>query len=109
MRVIEITYQRNWINFWLETESKLVVMAFSNDAIVPWNLSNRWFNCKKLISRMNFVVSHVYREGNQCADSLANIGLFLHGLFLWGKIPPFISSQVGKEKLGMPSFRFVSY
>jgi ribonuclease HI len=109
MRAIEIAYQKNWINFWLETDSKLVVMAFSNDAIVPWNLSNRWFNCKKLISSMNFVVSHVYREGNQCADSLSNIGLSLHGLFVWETVPPFISSQVGKEKLGMPSFRFVSY
>jgi len=83
MRAIEIAHQRNWINFWLETDSKLVVMAFSNDSDVPWNLSNRWFNCKKLLFGMNFVISHIYREGNQCADSLANIGLSLQGLFVW--------------------------
>jgi hypothetical protein len=45
----------------------------SVDSIVPWHLSNMWFNCKKLITNMNFIVSHIFREENQCADSLANI------------------------------------
>jgi ribonuclease HI len=109
MRAIEIAHQKNWLNLWLETDSKLVVLAFSNEAIIPWNLSNRWFNCKRLLSTMHFVISHIYREGNQCADSLANIGLSLHGLFVWETVPTCISSFVVKEKLGMPSFRFVSF
>jgi len=64
MRAIEVAHQKNWLNFWLESDSMLVVRAFSNDSIVPWCVSNRWFNCKKLLMDMNFVVSHIYREGN---------------------------------------------
>jgi len=46
MRAIEIAHQRNWSNFWLETDYMLVVMTFANDSIVPWNLSNRWCTVK---------------------------------------------------------------
>lgn len=61
----------------------LVVMAFSNDSIVPWNLSNRWFNCKKLLFGMNFMVSPIFREGNQCDEFLAYIGLSMQGFFFF--------------------------
>ena len=34
------------------------------------------FPCfRRRLQSMNFYVSHVFREGNQCADGLANIGL----------------------------------
>jgi len=65
MRAIETTYQRNWINFRLESDLILVVMKFSNDSLVSWQLRNKWFNCKKILSSMNFMVSHIFREGNQ--------------------------------------------
>jgi ribonuclease HI len=75
MRAIEIAAGKNWRNLWLETDSTLVVMAFKSSALVPWDLGNRWLNCIRITNNMNFVVTHVYREGNQCADRLANIGL----------------------------------
>lgn len=108
-RAIETAYHRNWINFWLESDSMLVVMAFSNDSIVPWHLRNKWFNCKRLLTGMNFMVSHIFREGNQHADSLANFGLTLQGLFSWESAPPFLSSFFVQNKLGMPSYRFVTF
>jgi len=60
MRAIDMTFQRNWINFWLELDSILVVMAFSNDSIVPWHIRNIWFNCKRLLTGTNFMVSHIF-------------------------------------------------
>lgn len=56
------------------------------DSIVPWHLSNMWFKCNKLITNMDFTVSCIFREGNQCADSLPNIGLSIHGLVVWDSI-----------------------
>jgi len=109
MRAIEIAFQRNWLNFWLESDSMLVVNAFSNSNIVPWHLSNRWLNCMKLLTSMNFVISHIFREGNQCVDSLANFGLTIQGLFSWESAPSFISSFLVQNKLGMPNYRFVSF
>jgi len=78
MRSIEFASSKNWSNFWLETDSMLVVQAFRNQGIVPWQLRNRWCNCLRITSNMNFLVSHVFREGNACADALANIGLSLN-------------------------------
>ncbi|CAJ2644469.1 unnamed protein product [Trifolium pratense] len=75
MRAIELANCRNWKNRWLESDSTIVVMTFNSSVLVPWELSNRWRNCPRITRSMNFVVSHVYRKGNQCADGLANIGL----------------------------------
>jgi ribonuclease HI len=75
MRAIEIAASHNWPNLWLETDSSLVVPAFKSHELVSWSLSNRWFNCTRIIRNMNFFVSHIYRKGNCCANGLANVGL----------------------------------
>jgi ribonuclease HI len=40
MRSIELASSKNWRNFWLETDSMLVVQAFKSQDIVPWQLRN---------------------------------------------------------------------
>ncbi|GAU10474.1 hypothetical protein TSUD_423530 [Trifolium subterraneum] len=83
MRAIELAHNRNWTNLWLESDSSLVVQAFSAASLVPWE------------------------EGNQCADKLANIGLGLDSFTFWNELPPQISSSFVDNRLGKPSFRFV--
>jgi len=51
----------------------LVFLAFKSHQPIPWQLKNRWDDCMQIISSMNFIVSHIYREENHCADNLANI------------------------------------
>lgn len=77
MFALEMANSKGWNCFWLETDSKLVELVFSNTSLVPWSLRNRWLNCFTLTHSMNFLVTHIFREGNFCADSLANIGLSL--------------------------------
>jgi ribonuclease HI len=78
MRAIEVAFHHNWHNLWLETDSSLVVAAFSNPAtLISWRIRNRWRNILSMIKQMNFMVTHIYREGNQVADLLANHGLSL--------------------------------
>ena len=60
------------------------------------------------VSYMNFVVSHVYREGNFCADLLANIGFSLSHLKIWMDLPNCIKGVFVKDRLGMPNYRFVN-
>ncbi|KAG4940990.1 hypothetical protein GLYMA_16G105700v4 [Glycine max] len=43
---------------------------------------------------MDFVTFHIFREGNQCVDKLANFGINSHG-FLWC-IPTFLSEQFAR-------------
>jgi ribonuclease HI len=107
MRAIELANYTNWKNLWLESDSSLVVLAFKSIDLVPWELSNRWKNCLKITSGMNFVVSHVYREGNQCADGLANLGLSIDRFTIWNELPQEISSFFVDNRLGKPSFRII--
>jgi len=57
---------------------------------------------------MNFMATHVYREGNTCADALANAGLYLNHLTVCLHAPECIKEFFGKNKLGMPNYRFVN-
>lgn len=106
MVAIEVAHLNNWHNLWLETDSKLVYLAFKSSKIVPWSLRNRWDNCLHLLSMFRFNVTHIYREGNQCADKLANIGLSLSSHFWFPTIPSQIQADYVKDRLGLPNFRF---
>ncbi|CAJ2668044.1 unnamed protein product [Trifolium pratense] len=70
MRAIEIAANHNRHNLWLESDSSLVVLAFKSHDLVSWSLSNRWFNCSRLLRNMNFVVSHIERGTNVLMDLL---------------------------------------
>jgi ribonuclease HI len=106
MRAIELSVFHNWPNLWIETDSSLAVLAFKSPTLIPWTIRNRWINCQKLISSMNLLVSHIYREGNVSADSLANMGLNLTDFFFSNSPPSCIVNSITRDKLGMPSFRF---
>jgi len=80
-------------------------MAFSNDAMIPCCIRNRWLNYKKFLYQMNFVVSHIYREGNRCADKLASIGLVVNGVTIWLALPDFLRDLFAHDKQGIPNFR----
>jgi len=32
---VEISFDNNWLNLWLETDSKFTMMAFKNSALIP--------------------------------------------------------------------------
>jgi ribonuclease HI len=109
MRAIELAYQFNWKNIWLETDSLLVVSAFSTrSVVVPWNLRIRWLNTLKLLNELNCIVTHIYREGNMVADLLACHGLSLLSFTHWLVAPSFIQKDLDRNHLGLPNFRFCS-
>jgi ribonuclease HI len=103
---IECDFDRGWSHLWLESDSKLAVLAFKSCNIIPWQLYNRWLNCMIMIISMNFVVSHVYREGNHVADKLANIGLSLNAFTWWNIAPNVIWSDLARNRDGLPYYRF---
>jgi len=106
LRAIELAYQNNWHNIWLETDSSLVVLAFHKEGKIPLSLRNRWHNIKTKMKQMNCMVTHIYREGNEVADSLANFGLSLQKLTIWLELPRFVRANFVKNKIAMLSFRF---
>jgi hypothetical protein len=106
MRAIEIAFHHNWSNLWIESDSSIVVSAFSNPTKpVPWQLRNKWKNVMFMVRQLNCILTHIYREGNQVADSLANHGLTSSSLVFWNDPPLFISDSFNRNKLGIPCFR----
>lgn len=106
MLAIEIASQKGWNQLWLETDSVLVTQAFKSHKIVPWPLRNRWLNCLHICSSLSFFVTHVFREGNHCADKLADIGFSLQSQYWWDSIPREICWDFARNRNGLPFFRF---
>jgi ribonuclease HI len=111
MRAIEIAYQLNWKKLWLETDSSMVVAAFTNPSVpVTWNLRNMWNNVLNLLTNMNCIVTHIHRERNQVVDILASRGLSYPFLSHWNAAPLFIiRDSLVKNQLRLSNFRFCTY
>lgn len=62
-----------------------------------------------IISSMDFFATDVFREGNACVDSLANLGLTLDHLKIWLDAPDSIKSSLTRNKTGIPKYRFVTF
>jgi len=106
MRAAEIANQMKWSNIWFESNSALVVLATKKPDKVPWEIRKRWNNAMAMIRSMNCIDTHIYREGNQVADALANQALSLNSYTVWHDAPLFIGEHYVKNKLGWPSYRF---
>ena len=105
MRAVEIANQRRWTNLWIESDSSLAVMAFNNSSMIPCCLRNRWINCRNMLYHMNFLITHIYREENRCADKLASKGLEIQGVTIWLQMLEFLNCLFVHDSLGLPSFR----
>jgi len=71
---IEKSAEMNCNNIWIESDSVVVVKAFSDPSHVPWKSKTLWFNCLSLARQRRCVCSHISRDGNHVADTLAKNG-----------------------------------
>jgi ribonuclease HI len=103
---VECALARHWNHLWLECDSKLVTLALKSPQIIPWQLKLRWTKCMSTLHAMNFIISHIYREGNHCADKLAAIGLTMTDFTWWDSAPVCIWGDLAHNRLGLPQYRF---
>lgn len=87
-------------------DSMLVVEAFKSIDVVPWYLQNRWKNYLSLMKDRNFVISHIYREGNCCTNKLTSFEINVNGFVWWDGLPSFVRSDFSRNRLGFPNYRF---
>ncbi|XP_019451753.1 PREDICTED: uncharacterized protein LOC109353847 [Lupinus angustifolius] len=106
MKAVDIAFKKGWHNLWLESDSMLVLDIFSGNSKAPWKLSNDWQICKSKIAQMNFKISHIYREGNVCADKLASYDISSHTNSIWFSTPPFIIEDFARNRHDLPNYRF---
>lgn len=106
MSSIRIAAARGWKKLSMECDSSLVIQAFSNPEIVPWKIKIKWKNCIIVASSFDFKVTHIYREGNHCADKLASFGVASRCFTWWDLIPSFIRDDFDRDRWSLPNYRF---
>jgi len=53
-----------------------------------------------------YISQFYFREVNQCANRLANLGLQMDIYHRWDNIPPTILNAFIKNRLSLPEYRF---
>ncbi|KAL5148112.1 hypothetical protein HKD37_06G017653 [Glycine soja] len=103
---IEIAFRKGWRKIWLECDSWFAVQSFKDSNMIPWKLKTRWNNCIFFTKAMQFEVSHIYIEGNCCADGRSKFALQTIGFSWWDSPPSFIREPpiVRDDRFGLPNY-----
>jgi hypothetical protein len=101
---MEYATQHQWSRLWIESESTSAVSAFKNPFVIPFGLRNRWHNCTH--GGFQVIASHIFREGNGCADKLANHGHSILNVVWWDTLPIFVRVDFFRDRFGRSSFRY---
>ncbi|CAL0329797.1 unnamed protein product [Lupinus luteus] len=109
IEAIQFAYKKGWKKVWLEVDSSTVVDIFKRKTNPPWKLISKWILCQDTMQFMDCYTLHIYREGNSCADKLANYGIDSTSYSIWDKSPSFIQSDCIRNSIGLPSYRFIVF
>ncbi|XP_058776557.1 uncharacterized protein LOC131650867 [Vicia villosa] len=107
MVAIEKAQDCGWQKLWLESDCIIVVNSFSNSYLVPWIIKSRWLKCRSYTLSIDFMITHIYREANFCADILASLGLKLRNFSWFSHIVPDIRRDFLLDKDGTPRLRLL--
>lgn len=103
MLAMEYAARHNWSRLWIESDSSYAVHAFKNHSAIPMRFRNRWHNCMQL--GLFVICSHIYREGNCCADTVASLGHKLTDTTWFHIMPVSLSIDFTRDRNGLPNFR----
>ena len=104
MIAMEFASLYNWPRVWLESDSSSAVQAFKNPSIIPLRLRNRWHNCMQ--HGLFVICSHIFREGNGCADTMASLGHNLTVTSWYHSMPASLAVDFARDEHGLPNYRF---
>lgn len=107
---MEYALSRSCNDFWFESDSKLVIKAYTNFSLFRWKLRNRWDNRITNLKSSNFLATHMNIEGNKCADTLANLALTFRTYTIWIVIHSNVYKNFNRNYPALPNFRiFISW
>jgi len=88
----------------IESDSTSVLLIFLNHLLVPIMLRNRWHNARNL--GIQVISSHIFREGNCCADKYANLGHSMVGEIWLDTLSYEMKTDFFRRRCGLPNYRF---
>jgi len=104
---MEESQKMGLINVWLECDSALVCAVFIATTNVLWMLCNRRNTSLNYCEKIRFRVTHNFREGNVCADKLANLGFIHRESFHWyNRLPSSLFLEFFMNRYSLPMYRF---
>ncbi|KAL0451303.1 UNVERIFIED_CONTAM: hypothetical protein Slati_1108400 [Sesamum latifolium] len=71
-RGLQICTDKGHYNIWIETDATAIIKLIFTPKQGAWNLQTTLQSIRKLLSQMDYRISHVFREDNQAADFLVN-------------------------------------
>ncbi|XP_057775250.1 uncharacterized protein LOC130994229 [Salvia miltiorrhiza] len=70
---IQLAHRWGWNKLWFEADSSYVVHILSTKSTrVPWRFKAIWNQALLLLERIDYRISHIFREGNVPADIMAS-------------------------------------
>ncbi|KAL8555579.1 hypothetical protein ACS0TY_003398 [Phlomoides rotata] len=72
LHAILFAFECGWISLWVESDSTLAINTLLRSIqTVPWKLQGLWEKVQLALPHMRVTFSHILREGNQAADTIA--------------------------------------
>ncbi|XP_058734324.1 uncharacterized protein LOC131606055 [Vicia villosa] len=105
---MEIAIEKKWSNIWLETDSIIVARLVHNVNLVPWSIINSWNNCHFNFRHHGFLLTHIYKEGNCCADAITNLGYNYRNFTWYNYVVKEAREELLLNKFGFPKLRLIS-
>ncbi|KAJ6713550.1 RETROTRANSPOSON UNCLASSIFIED-LIKE PROTEIN [Salix purpurea] len=92
---------------WIEMDALSVINLVQNRCIGSWEVCYSLQGIYDCLDSFQFHLSHIYREGNQVADHLADLGSKAANLHIGSSLDDFPSLRgiIRTDKLNLPYFR----
>ena len=104
---MEEAQKMEFTNVWLECDSTLDCAAFTVMTNVSWMLQNQWNTCLNFCGTIRFRITHIFREGNACADKLTNLGFIHRESFHWyNRLLASLFLEFFMNRYNLPMYRF---
>jgi len=90
-----------------ETNSLLLTKCINKEWKIPWRILNFIEEIQNLVEEHGFEINHSYRETNQPADRLANLGHTIAGTQVFNsfvELPKHIRGLINMDRWNLPSF-----
>ncbi|KAI0511115.1 hypothetical protein KFK09_011738 [Dendrobium nobile] len=106
---LELCLKMGFNNVWIEVDSLFLVQIMEKGNIGNVHLFYLTRKIKGMLNLLNYKISHIFREGNVCADWLAKKGAFLEGFLEFNTLhlDPILSGMLLVDKCSLPYIRHV--
>jgi len=101
---LEMEARHHWRFIWTEGDSSSALLAFSKPSLIPIRWRNRWHNC--FSHGIQVLSSHIFREGNGCANKLTSHINVVTDFVWWDIMPEFVRGDFFRDRVGLHNFCF---